>query len=533
MAGISSITHFDERGAAYFALGQARATGKPAALVCTSGTAVANLLPAVVEACQDNIPLILLTADRPPELRSSGANQTIHQPGLFGRYVRWEHELPCPEGSLDPHLVLTAIDQACARATEQPSGPVHLNIPFREPLAPVEDGVDLSTAISALNRWLDSGKPFTSYHFAVAQPDSEVVNSLASVINAARRGLLVAGRLQSGADRSATTALARELGWPVYADTLSGIVHTEWSLDRLDLLLSANQQIVEPPDVVLRCGGPLVSKAVTQWLSHAEQFIAIQTSPERLDPHFCVTHRVAADIAETCEMLRSKTVPSAASQWWERLCRLNQNADSLVRKELDAAARLTQVAIIKALMMAVPVERSIMVGSSLPIRDCEQFRPSVSRRWDIIGNRGASGIDGTLATACGYAFGTRRPVLCLLGDQALLHDLNSLALATRSPVPVKIALLNNGGGQIFGQLPIGKFPELLDKYFTALHQFDFSGAARMFGIPHRECTDLTSLDSACREFFATPETCLLEFHIEPTYDRDFRSRLTDQLRGLR
>lgn len=533
LARASSITHFDERGAAFFALGHARATGKPAALICTSGTAVANPFPAVVEASMDQVPLILLTADRPPELRDTGANQTIHQPGIFGQYTRWEYELPCPDPSLDPRLVLTASDQLyfCALAT--PSGPVHLNIPFREPLAPTSDGVDLSQATSLLSNWLESDKPFTATPLPCVRPSDETVESLATQIRSTKRGLLIAGRFSNRTDREAVTALANHLGWPVYRDTLSGVPRSETVLDRLDPLLAANPKVIEPPETIVQFGGPLVSKAVAQWSAHAGRVILVHRSPERIDPWHVVTCRVVADIASTCDALTRLAKRMSPSSWCDQLLRLNDEAESLLQQELAAAGGVTEAAIVQHLLQNIPGDWGVMVGSSLPIRDCEQYRPRITENRNIVSNRGASGIDGTLATACGYAAGRGKPTLCLLGDQALLHDLNSLALAAGSSVPMKIALINNGGGRIFEQLPIGQFAQLVAKYFAAEHKYEFRGAAQMFGLPYSSCESIGDLDAACTQIFTDPTSSLTEFRVDPKQDRAFRNRLLDRLRSLR
>ncbi|MGA1865063.1 MAG: 2-succinyl-5-enolpyruvyl-6-hydroxy-3-cyclohexene-1-carboxylic-acid synthase, partial [bacterium] len=213
---------YDERGAAFYALGYAKATGNPAALICTSGTAVANYYPAIIEASMDRIPLIVLTADRPPELLETGANQAIRQPDIYGEYVRWQFNLPCPDDEIPPSMVLTTIDQLVYKARRSPAGPVHLNCMFREPLAPVSKKINPGYQKKILS-WQGSDTPFTTLSKPALTPDKETINRMVEIISSARRGLLVAGRLNTKEEIEAVKRLSVRLKWPVYPDIASGL----------------------------------------------------------------------------------------------------------------------------------------------------------------------------------------------------------------------------------------------------------------------------------------------------------------------
>ena len=221
--GARTVVHYDERGASFFALGQARGSGRPAVMICTSGTAVANCLPAVVEASMDMIPLIVLTADRPPELRDTGANQTIDQSQLFGNHVLWQADLPCPDDKLDPTYRLTTIDQAVYRAQNMPAGPVHLNCMFREPLEPLPSDDCRAVLSESIENWKAGSKPYTNYASPIVTPDTDTLKEYAGIINDASCGLLLVGSLHSEKDSQAVRLLSKHLGWPTLPDIRSGL----------------------------------------------------------------------------------------------------------------------------------------------------------------------------------------------------------------------------------------------------------------------------------------------------------------------
>jgi len=272
---ISTAVHYDERGVAFFALGYAQATGKAAAVICTSGTAVANCLPAVVEASQSCMPLIILSADRPPELQDSGAPQTITQTGIFGQFVRWEFGLPTPDESISPPFVLTTVDQTCYRAGQSPKGPVHLNCRFREPLAPTGIDRDWHNYLDSISRWTDSAAPFTRYIMDDRNERCGGSNTVISAITRAKRGIIVAGPLAADAEKQGIVKLADKLDWPLLADIGSGLRHCGRGCGNVichyDLFLrSAELRQRLAADFVLQLGGTPISKNLQRYLARAE-----------------------------------------------------------------------------------------------------------------------------------------------------------------------------------------------------------------------------------------------------------------------
>ena len=503
--------HFDERGAAFFALGHARATGRTAAVITTSGTAVANLLPAVIEAAMDDVPLLLLTADRPPELRATGANQTIEQPGIFGRYARWQFELPCPDGIFPFTSLLTTADQAVFRSQYPLAGPVHLNCMFREPLGPQPVTFPRHAVLEPLAQWMNSTEPFTRYTAPQATVTPDEVAALTKLITQAQRGLVVLGRLPGGKSPTALPALLRALGWPVFADVQTGLRDAAEVIAHADLLLlSPALRKKYRPDMVLHLGGGFVSRRVADFLreSAPQHYVHVSPGPARLDPAHQVTRRVVADIKNFCAAL-AKRLPKRNSRTGFELW---QRADAIAANTLDLhlknARKISEPAVARWLSTALPAEHALLLGNSMPIRDMNMFASGSPQR--IVANRGASGIDGLIATAAGFAAGSGRPVTALLGDLALLHDLNSLALLAAGKQPVVLIVINNDGGGIFSFLPVAQNGADFERFFGAPHGLTFAGAAQQFNLPYAAPTTLPELHDAYYTAYASGRPALLE-----------------------
>jgi 2-succinyl-5-enolpyruvyl-6-hydroxy-3-cyclohexene-1-carboxylate synthase len=267
----NNTVHYDERGAAFYALGHAKATGNPTALLCTSGTATANYLPAIIEASESRIPLIVLTADRPPELLDCEANQAIDQQDLYKNYTRWATTLPCPDPAIDPAVLLTTVDQAVYRAQRAPRGPVHLNCMFREPLAPTPDASIPNAYCDTLTQWTNTDAPYTQYHLPKVSLFTEEQGAFIQTITNAQRGWLVVGELTSEAETEAAQALANALQWPVFPEVTSGLRLTTGApapVLHYDAILRNFDSDDRPtPDLVLHIGGPLVSKELPAFIS--------------------------------------------------------------------------------------------------------------------------------------------------------------------------------------------------------------------------------------------------------------------------
>ena len=476
----------EERGAAFHAVGYGRAVGRPAVLVCTSGTALANYLPAVVEAAQDQIPVLVLSADRPPELQAAGANQTIAQRGIFGSYTRWSAELPVPAPRIDPRVILTTVDQAVFRAVSAPAGPVHLNCPFPEPLEPEPVPAPL-VAGAAGARWQAGTEPFTTYREAASDtaPPGAAVSALLSLIEGSRRGLLVAGGLPRGCG-GAVAALAAHLGWPLLGDVTSGVRGTPG----LQLLLqSGSGRELLRPDCVLQFGSHVVAKQYLELVAAAPRLAQVAASPERLDPSHSAALRVVADprrvaheLRLSCERLPASGYAAAVKAAGAR-ARVALGEWSAARRGLDEPT----VARLVAAAAAGPPACGLFGASSMPIRDLDTFATPLPAGVAVAANRGASGIDGAVASAAGFAAGLERPVIALLGDLSLVHDLPSLSQLREVPAGLVIVVLNNRGGGIFSLLPLAQvrepgFDELFERYFATPIEVAFRDVAAAFAM---------------------------------------------------
>jgi 2-succinyl-5-enolpyruvyl-6-hydroxy-3-cyclohexene-1-carboxylate synthase len=427
-------------------------------VLCTSGTAATHLHGAVVEAHLSGVPLIVLTADRPPELRDVGAPQTIDQTRLFGSAVRWFHDPGVPEMTIAPSWRGLA-RQAYEAATGLHPGPVHLNLPFREPL--VGTPADL---------------PRPELGPIVEASPALRIGTLAMAADLPR-GVIVAGRGVD--DPDAVRAVAEKAGWPVLADPRSGCRGTPVAVAAFDSILR-NENLADMllPEVVLHLGEPPASKVLGQWLrsAHGVQ-ISVNRSPAVIDPLRTITHRVTASPGELCRRLAGELGGFVHPSWLERWTESEGLAQRAIATELGEVPELTEVAAARAV---TTFDGHVVVASSMPIRDVEWFG-APAQRATMFANRGANGIDGIIATATGVAVSTGRPVAVLLGDVAFLHDSSSLTALSRRGADVRIVVIDNDGGGIFSFLPQA----------TALDRGRFE---QLFGTPHG--TDLVSLANA-------------------------------------
>jgi 2-succinyl-5-enolpyruvyl-6-hydroxy-3-cyclohexene-1-carboxylate synthase len=508
-----AVMHYDERGAAFLALGYGRATGRPAAWVTTSGTAVANGFPAVVEASQDEVPLLLLTADRPPELRDSGANQTIDQVKLFGTYVRWQFELPVPSTELDRAFLQTTVDQAVYRSRRSPAGPVHLNCAFREPLAP---GPEQLPAIE------QAQAPRTHYAMPVVAPDPETVAHLSAILGKRSRGLLVVGRLRTFEAAAAVQTLAQRLGWPLLPDVTSGLRLAPAAFPLVpfyELLLYDPLQAarVLQPEAVLHLGGRFVSKRLAQFLKAARPriYVHVHDSPMRLDPDHQVTHRLESDITLFCQSFEDALPPaSTPSAWAQHWHEASKAFEAALEAQFQRVQLLYEPDVAWHLGSWLSPNGGLVLASSLPVRLVQTWAALPQASLPVAANRGASGIDGTVATAAGFSIGLAGPVTLLIGDLALLHDLNSLALLRDRPVVVIV--LNNNGGGIFSFLPIAQHAKVFEPFFATPHNLRFEAAAALFGLTYAAPQTLAELKQAYCEARSRSSATLIEVRTERT-----------------
>ncbi|UCG61595.1 MAG: 2-succinyl-5-enolpyruvyl-6-hydroxy-3-cyclohexene-1-carboxylic-acid synthase [Candidatus Zixiibacteriota bacterium] len=483
------ITHFDERGAAYYALGHARATGKPAALVCTSGTATANYFPAVVEASMDMVPMVLLTADRPVELRDTGANQTIDQVELYGRYVRYSYDLPVPDEEISPESVLAVINEAVDLALHSPQGPVHVNCQYREPLAPTSPNEQFAGYLSRLGKWLNDDQPFIKRQAVPAGISDSLAESVATVINRAASGLLVTGPFKDSDDTVAVKKLAEQLQWPVFADIRSGLrlgANLKCVISHFDQLLLSEKYFAMKANVVLHLGGVMTSKRYNEFVQHCRGEHYIQVADHSLcrDPNNVVTERVVARVADFCGKLTELLNPDSAEGRLDAMMSDNESVGNMIRDEVESNAALTEIAVARLVSRHASGNSGLFLGSSMPIRDMNSYAAGDGPPIGATANRGASGIDGSIATAVGWAAGRKTPVTAVIGDLAFLHDVNSLMLMKNNGQPVTLIVINNNGGGIFSLLPIHDCGDVFEKYFGTPHNLSFERITGAFDLDY-------------------------------------------------
>jgi len=518
--GLRDHAILDERSAAFFALGLARASRAPVALVCTSGTAAANYLPAVVEAHHGGVPLVLLTADRPPALRDCGAGQTIDQVGLYGRCVRFSFDAPSPIASDEAfrHLrVLVCRALACARGPLP--GPSHLNLPFVEPLAPVPAPSERA-ALRALGALAGKGRgdaPFTRADPASGLlPDVGVLERLADALSSEPCGWIAVGPLDAGpALARAILELANACGWPVLADVLSqlrtGSEAVGCVVDAHDALLrQADFTRRVAPRAVLRLGALPTSKAFRLFLEARPGLRQWVVDPGGWsEPTALAAEVVRADPLLLCRELARRVQarrPAEARAFrgcWTR-------AGSLARETLHSAIarrpELDEAAVATALAQVLPEGATLFVASSMPVRDVDAFWPAGPRRVRFLANRGANGIDGTLSTAIGVAHEAPGACAVLLGDLAFLHDMGALLLASRCERDLLVVLVDNDGGGIFELLPVAEAAgrAVFERHFATPQRVDLARLAGAFGLPFRIAHSPGELAAALEAYASTP-----------------------------
>ncbi len=496
-----TTVHFDERGAAYFALGVAKALGKPCALICTSGTAVANYFPAIVEASMSYVPLVVLTADRPPELQNTGANQTINQTNIYGEYVRHFVAMPCPDEHVPLSYVLTTIDHAVAAARLSPSGPVQINCAYREPLAPSGSMHNASLCIM-FEQWLKTDEPYSQWKRPEVTHEVGDVFALAKKIHEFERVLFIVGNLpdanQDYGGGTAAIILQSLHDVPVFADITSSarvqpsLPENNASIANYDLmLLSPRFREQCAPDVVVHLGGPIVSKRLSEHfaVTNPTYYIHVADHGSRLDPNHRVTHRVQASALSAVLDLFPDKKP-APSAWTMRIREESRVVQDAVRTCLGQESTLSEPLIASTLGEILPdrEDTAIFVGNSMPVRYLDMYSGLLHPFTRIVSNRGASGIDGSIATAAGYARASGMHTIALIGDLTALHDLNSLSLLNQEGVRVTLIVINNNGGGIFHFLPIAEHTDVFEKYFGTPHGLHFEDAASLFGLPYARPT---------------------------------------------
>lgn len=496
-------TLLDERSAGFFALGMARILHEPIVLVCTSGTATANYLPAVMEAYKTHVPLIIITADRPPELLGVGSNQTVMQTNLYTHHVKFFVSMPVPDG--DPALIAHATATA-ARITSialtSSEGPVHVNWPLREPLLPPKD-VDLSIHAPVMYR-------------QARTMALDLVDFFSQLFSTTVKGLIVCGPTDNQEDAASIRAFATKIGYPLLADPLSQQrsfgQESSLVIDMYDLLFRGafltnsdeRERLLSPlkPDLIIRFSHTPTSKALGQYLSSLSSVRQIVIDPSDQtweDPYFLATDVVQVDSQSFCDSVGERLIARETTNWAKRWQNVNATivkAQQKARKQMDG---LFEGSIIEVLAETLVDNSILFVGNSMPIRDVDSFFVQTPRKITLVANRGVSGIDGVVSTAVGVAaVSPLQTVVLLIGDVSFYHDLNGLLATKLYKVSLTIVLMNNDGGGIFSMLPPASQKDV-SSYFSTPHGLDFSFISQMYGATWHDIADLSDFREALQE----------------------------------
>ncbi len=501
----SHIFH-DERSAAFCALGFGK-SGTPAVLITTSGTAVANALPAVVEANLANIPLLLMTADRPPELRSTNANQTIDQIKIFSEQVRFFFDIPCESENYPTNALQNTLCFAVSKTMGAHAGPVHLNWMFREPF-------DLTVQPTNINS--DFSLPIQGI-LSLTEPQKTHINTL---LQQATRGLVVVGELTNPDEIACIRNALCTLGWPIIVDASSGL-----SLMQLPNKILAFEDVLRAPpnaldpDVIVHFGNGLCTKRYEQWLQRLDcPTLVFNARPILSNPSASPTQRYQVHL-QSLNWLFEQMHSSALIDW----------VDSHNAHILDALQRphtWNEVHVLQHSIDFLPPDANVFIGNSMPIRDLNNYVLSNAFH-SVSSNRGASGIDGIPSTAMGWMLATKTPTLLVLGDLSLMHDWGVLFtlknLSTR--VPFVILVINNSGGGIFGMLPVSKEQDVFDSHFATVHTHQLAPIAKSMGLSTHAVENLADLDDALQQCWTQPAVHIIEALVDRSTTQQFRTWL--------
>ena len=492
-------THFDERGLGFLALGLAKASQSPVAVIVTSGTAVANLLPAVAETGLTGEKLVLLTSDRPAELIQCGANQAIRQHGIFSDHVSHFLDVPSPSLDIDPNWLLCAVDDVMQQQQLQ-GGSVHFNCHYPEPL--YGDDVDFSEYLAPVAQWQQDATPYCQHH-AVLSSATATIDSTQWQTLCAQKGVIVAGRL-AASELKTVQQLASTLGWPLLVDPQAGGSSDFAGFDGW-LQNAACQHQLQQAQVLLQFGGRIVSKRLLQLIGHHawQSFLLIDPLAGRLDPNHRRSQRIQANIEAWAQAAIALTTESASSHWAQPLVEASQRYFDIVTAH---STHFSELGLAANVMDWIEPQTELFLGNSMIVRlldMCAKLPLTAT-----FANRGASGIDGLIATTAGVQRARKAPLVCLIGDTSLLYDLNSLALLHQQQYPIVIIVTNNDGGGIFDMLPVPD--QQKDDFYRMPHGFEFSHAAAMFGLQYCAPTSLTAAETAIREGQLQAGTTLIE-----------------------
>ena len=506
-------THFDERGLGHLALGLAKASHEPVAVIVTSGTAVANLYPALIEAGLTGEKLVLLTADRPPELIDCGANQAIRQSGIFASHPTETLSLPRPTRDIPARWLVSTVDNALGGLRV---GALHINCPFAEPLYGEMDETDLEWQ-QALGDWWQSDKPWLRAPAALSSPQQRDWFFWRQ-----KRGVVIAGRM-SAEEGKQVAQWAQRLGWPLIGDVLS---QTGQPLPCADLWLGNARAVteLEQAQIVVQLGGSLTGKRLLQWQAtcRPEEYWLVAPREGRLDPAHHRGRRLVSSVAEWLELHPAEK----RAPWATDIPELSRQAWELTAQHSDAFG---EAQLAHRIHRYLPEQGQLFVGNSLVVRLIDAFS-RLPAGYPVYSNRGASGIDGLISTAAGVQRANARSTLAIVGDLSALYDLNALALLRQASAPFVLMVINNNGGQIFSLLPTPQSER--ERFYLMPQNVQFEHAAAMFSLKYQCPENWAELESALNTAWSKPGATLIEVVVNDSDGAQMLQNLLAQVSHL-
>lgn len=509
-------THVDERGLGFFALGLAKATKTPVAVIVTSGTAAANLYPAVIEARQSGVNLILLTADRPPELLECGANQAILQANMFADYPVSSLNLPRPSEDFAPQWLISRLEQACLSQKQQ-AGVVHINVPFPEPLYQAdEQQLQQHSWLQPIQSWLAQ----KSSWLELQTNQQEVLIHENWDFWRTKRGVIVAGKMPVAQSMGLAT-WAATMGWILLTDIQSGV---EANLPYADIWL-ANQTVKQKllqADIVIQMGTHVISKRINEFLAAFKgEYWLVCEQAGQFDPY---QHKQTRFMAKIHHWLRAHP-PLRQKTWLLEPLALSKFCATFIEQQVGGT--LNEASLAHHLDRVLPSNGSLFLGNSLFVRLVDALC-KLPEGYPVYTNRGASGIDGLLATAAGIALGSNQPLVAMIGDLSALYDLNSMLLFKQVTQPTIIFIINNNGGAIFDTLPVDE--SVKNQFYRLPHHLEFSQAASMFDLKYARPYTWADLGSVLKQAYGRKETTIIEIKVNPTDGSKLYNQLIEQIR---
>ena len=530
------FSHLDERSAAFFALGRGRRNGSPSAVVCTSGTAAANFHPAILEASESRVPLLALTADRPPELQDSGANQTTDQTELYGDAVRYYRTLPEPEPDARKLRSLrTTVDRAVAETTGTPPGPVHLNVPFRKPLEPVEVPDDIPEGFEREHPEAATGRvgPFVGTTRGQSRLRRADLQALARAVDEVDCGLVVCGPADRPTPaRPALARLVEATGFPALVDPLSGLrfgPHVERTAvcGGYDSYLDGAGEWADP-ELVLRFGASPTSKVLRNYLADADaRQVVVDPAGGWREAEFTATDLVVAEPSGLADELAGAVEEPGCPDWRGRFADAEADYWPLVAEACEE--RFFEGAVLHEVARRVPDPATLFVSNSMPVRDLDRFGRPRSADIRAFGNRGVSGIDGVTSTALGAGSATDDPLVLVTGDLAYYHDMNGLLALERCGVDATVVLVNNDGGGIFHKLPIEEFDPPFTEQFKTPHGLDFGPTGELYDLEFATVGDRGEFAGRFEESVGREGAQVIEVRTDSESSHRFREQLHERV----